>query len=275
MAFLDVSKAYDTVWREGLWKKMRMYGVEEKFIRVCRCLYQDVEASIVLDGQQSRWFVVENGLRQGCPLSPLLYSIYVMGMVERLEEEGLGVKEGDYWCGVLLYVDDIVLLAESPEELQKMLDRMGQYAEEWKFSFNAGKSKTMAVGATSGSERWRINGEEMEEVKAFKYLGVCFDRSMRGNVQLENMKEKAEEWAGKTEWMSRKDGQIEVKRGRLVWELLASTSLEHAAEIWWSSGKTANRNLEAVQDKVGKRLLGASRSVAGAKVRGDLGWRKL
>ena len=240
MAFLDVSKAYDTVWREGLWKKMRMYGVEEKFIRVCRCLYQDVEASIVLDGQQSRWFAVENGLRQGCPLSPLLYSIYVMGMVERLEEEGLGVKEGDYWCGALLYADDIVLLAESPEELQKMLDRMGQYAEEWKFSFNASKSKTMVVGATSGSERWRINGEEMEEVKAFKYLGVWFDRSMRGNVQLEKMKQKAEEWAGKTEWMSRKDGQIEVERGRLVWELLARPSLEHAAEIWWPGGKAAN-----------------------------------
>ena len=37
--FLDVSKAYYTVCREGLWEKMRMYGVEEKFIRVCQCLY--------------------------------------------------------------------------------------------------------------------------------------------------------------------------------------------------------------------------------------------
>ena len=46
------------------------------------------------------------------------------------------VKEGDYWCGELLYADDVVLLAESPDELQKMLDMMGQYAEEWKFSFN-------------------------------------------------------------------------------------------------------------------------------------------
>ena len=77
---------------------------------------------------------------------------------------------------------------------------------------------------------------------------------MIGNVQLEKMKEKAEEWAGKTEWMSRKDGQIEVERGRLVWELLVRPSLEHAAEIhvWWPGEKTTNRNLEAIQDKVGR-----------------------
>ena len=229
----------------------------------------------MLDGEQSRWFRVEKGLRQGCPLSPLLYSIYVMGMVEKLEEEGLGVKEGEYWCGALLYADDIVLLAESSDELQRMLNLMGQYSEQWKFTFNASKSKTMVVGATSDSRSWRINGEELEEVKAFKYLGVWFDRGMRGNVQLEKMKEKAEEWAGKVEWMSRKDGQIEVERGRLVWELLARPGLEHAAEIWWPGGKAANKKLEAVQDKVGRRLLGASRTVAGVAVRGDLGWRKL
>ena len=66
---------------------------------------------------------------------PLITTVilYVMGMVEKLEE-GLGVKEGDYWCGPLLYADGVVLLAESPDELQKMLDMMGQYAEEWKFS---------------------------------------------------------------------------------------------------------------------------------------------
>ena len=176
---------------------------------------------------------------------------------------------------ILLYADDIVLLAESSDELQRMLNLMGQYSEQWKFTFNASKSKTMVVGATSDSRSWRINGEELEEVKAFKYLGVWFDRGMRGNVQLEKMKEKAEEWAGKVEWMSRKDGQIEVERGRLVWELLARPGLEHAAEIWWPGGKAANKKLEAVQDKVGRRLLGASRTVAGVAVRGDLGWRKL
>ena len=116
VAFLDVSKAYDTVWREGLWKKMEQYGIEEKFVQVCRGLYQGVEASVVLEGGTSRWFSVETGLRQGCPLSPLLYSIYVMGMMEQLEEKRLGVKMEGTWCGGLMYADDVVLMAESSAE---------------------------------------------------------------------------------------------------------------------------------------------------------------
>ena len=109
-----------------------------------------------------------------------------------------------------MYADDIVLLAETGDELQEMLDVVGHYAQEWRFRFNARKSKTMVVGANS-EESWSISGEQMEEVTAFKYLGVWLDRKMRGNVQMERMREKAEEWAGRTEWMSRVNGQIEVE----------------------------------------------------------------
>ena len=253
---------------------MKQYGIEEKFIQICRGLYEGIEASVVLEGGKSRWFPVEAGLRQGCPLSPILYSIYVMGMMEQLEDKRLGVKMDGTWCGGLMYADDIVLMAESSAELQEMLDMVGSYAQRWKFRFNARKSKTMVVG-TSGGESWSISGEVMEEVEAFKYLGVWLDRKMRGNVQLERVREKAEEWAGRTEWMSRVNGQIEVERGRLIWELLARPSLEHAASVWWTGGKVANRKLEAVQERVGRKLLGASRTVAGAAIRGDLGWKRL
>ena len=128
MAFLDVSKAYDTVWQEGLWRKMQQYGVEEKFVHICRGLYKGIEASVVLEGKQSRWFPVETGLHQGCPLSPLLYSIYVMDMMKQLEEKGLGVKMDRIWCGGLM--DGIVLLAETGDELQERLDVVGHYAQE-------------------------------------------------------------------------------------------------------------------------------------------------
>ena len=52
--------------------------------------------------------------------------------------------------------------------------------------------------------------------------------------------------------MSRVNGQIEVERGRLIWELLARPSLEHAVSVWWTGGKVANRKLEAVQERVGR-----------------------
>ena len=60
-----------------------------------------------------------------------------------------------------------------------------------------------------------------------------------------------------------------------MWELLAHTSLEHAASVWWTGGKLASKRLEAVQHRVGRKLLGASRSVAGVAVRGNLRWKKL
>ena len=73
---------------------MQQYGVEEKFVHICKGLYKGTEASVVLEGRQSRWFPVKAGLRQGCPLSLLLYSIYMM---KQLEERGLGVIMDGTW----------------------------------------------------------------------------------------------------------------------------------------------------------------------------------
>ena len=91
-------------------------------------------------------------------------------------------------------------MAESiSAELQEMLDMVGRYTQQ--FRFKAWKSKTIVVGR-SGGESWSISREVMEEVEAFKYLGIWLNRKMRGNVQMERMRKKAAEWAGRMEWMS-------------------------------------------------------------------------
>ena len=86
------------------------------------------------------------------------------------------------------------------------------------------------------------------------------------------MAKKAEEWVGKVLWMSRVNGQVEVT-GRMVWELIGRLSVEHAAEVCWSGGRSACRKLEVAQVRVGRRFLGASNT--GVALEGDLGWRKL
>ena len=76
---------------------------------------------VVFNGVKSRWFAVERGLRQGCPLSSLLFNIYLMGMAEDLKGAQLGVKLEGCWFRAL-NVDDFVMVADSEAELQAMLD---------------------------------------------------------------------------------------------------------------------------------------------------------
>ena len=92
IAFLDVKKAYDTVWREGLWKKMRGYGIAEQLVKWCKLFYKRVAAAVVTGHGMTQWFEVEGGLRQGSVLSPLLYSIFMMDLVNELEASGDGVR---------------------------------------------------------------------------------------------------------------------------------------------------------------------------------------
>ena len=117
------------------------------------------------------------------------------GLDEAARRRGFGSDNGwNLVWGSDVYLDDIVLLVETGAELQEMLDVVGHYAQEWRFRFNAQKSKTMVVGANN-KESWLISREQMVKVTAFKYLGVWLDQKMRENVQMERMREKAEKWA--------------------------------------------------------------------------------
>ena len=78
-----------------------------------------------------------------------------------------------------------------------MLDVVGKYVMKWRFMLNSKKSKTMMVGGKCSRGERKINEEKMVNVEVFEYLGMWFDGRMRGNVHLEKMREKAENWDAK------------------------------------------------------------------------------
>ena len=135
MAFLDFRKAFPSVWREGLWEKMKYYGIDRKFPRLCQDLYRDVGARVRVGKVFSERYTIEGGLRQGCILSPSLFSLFLMDLAEELERQGLGVRVSGTWMGACFFADDILLLAESDNELQNMLDVVSNYANRWKLRF--------------------------------------------------------------------------------------------------------------------------------------------
>ena len=97
----------------------------------------------------------------------------------------------------------------------------------------------------------------------YKLPGVWVDDKLKGNVHLEKRIEKAV-LKQRVGWMGRVNGVMETERGAVGWEMMGLPNVNYAAEVRWNGRKhtVQQRRLDAVQEQVGRKLLGGSRSVA-------------
>lgn len=177
--FIDLKSAFDSVPRDLLFYKLAMIGLSYKFTNVIRNLYDGTRAVVWGEEGVSEFFSTHSGVKQGCLLSPTLFSIYINDLTDIL---GGGVCLGGINIRILLYADDIVLIADKPEILQQMINSLSSYCQDWGLSVNLEKSKILICrkkgGRLSKNERWYFEGQEVEIVKKYKYLGVQLTPSL-------------------------------------------------------------------------------------------------
>ena len=130
-AFIDFRKAYDLINRDYLFYKLYHMGLKGKVFNSIYGLYQDNESCVRLNGELSDWFHVRRGLKQGCLLSPLLFSLFINSLASDIESLRNGICLNGINVSILLYADDVVLLAESELELQKQLDVLYNWCTKW------------------------------------------------------------------------------------------------------------------------------------------------
>ena len=180
-AFMDLEKAYDRVDRGAMWSVLGMYGVDGKLLNAVKSLYDDSKACVRVGNEMSEWFPVRVGLRQGCVMSPWLFNLFIDGVVREVNTRVLGrglglVDERDYvWeLNQLLFADDTVFVADSEEKLCQLVEEFGRVCERRKLRVNVGKSKVMRCTRGEDGARMNVtlNGEVLEEVDEFRYLGV-------------------------------------------------------------------------------------------------------
>ena len=91
--FVDLTKAFDTVSREGLWRIMAKFGCPPKFINMVRQFHDGMHASVQEAGDNFKPFPVTNGVKQGCVLAPTLFSIMFTAMLsDAFREEDCGIE---------------------------------------------------------------------------------------------------------------------------------------------------------------------------------------
>src|SRR6201990_623696 len=92
MCFMDLEKAYDRVDRNKLWQVLSEYEIEEKVQEGIRALYRNSRACVRVNRMETEFFVVNNGLRQGCVMSPGLFNLFINKVVSKMDRVGKGVR---------------------------------------------------------------------------------------------------------------------------------------------------------------------------------------
>ncbi|KAF7245372.1 Low-density lipoprotein receptor-related protein 5 [Varanus komodoensis] len=168
--FIDCAKAFDCVAHNKLWQVLKEMRVPDHLICLLRNLYAGQEATVRTGHGTTDWFKIEKGVRQGCILSPCLFNLYAEHIMRKagLDESPVGIKIAGRNINNLRYADDTTLMAESEEELKNLLMRVKEESAKVGLKLNIKKTKIMASGPLTS---WQIDGEEMEVVTDFIFLG--------------------------------------------------------------------------------------------------------
>ena len=136
--------------------------------------YNKTKCAINVNAKITSLFIYGKGVRQGCPLSSLLFN-YVndtIHILNRASDSPIHLSENDP-TNALMYADDLIVLAKSQEELQEKIDKLSSFLQERKLFVNEAKTKCMVFnrGNRLCKINLFINGIAIENVKTFKYLG--------------------------------------------------------------------------------------------------------
>ena len=176
--FLDAIKAFDRVKYCKLFKQVMFRGLPPIIVRILLNMYVGHVTRVEWNGIFSQPFSVQNGVEEGGIVSPVLFCMYIDGLLMLLAKLEVGCFIGDIFVGILAYADDIVLLAPTANAMRLMLRKCDEYATEFSIMFNASKSKCLFVNCIrrrqlrlSNNPIFYIGGNPIEYFDQYSHLG--------------------------------------------------------------------------------------------------------
>ena len=201
ITFVDLTKAFDTVNRDALWKIMSKFGCPDKFVNMVRLFHDGMQARVKDDGQFSEPFPVTNGVKQGCVLAPTLFSMLFSAMLtDAFADEDVGIElrsrtDGGFYkpqrlkadtkvmldmLRDLLFADDCALCASSEREMQNMVDLFSKACKNFGLTISIPKTEVMFQPAPDEPHYEpviTIDGHKLKNADKFPYLGSTMSNS--------------------------------------------------------------------------------------------------
>ena len=270
-AFIDLKKAFDSIYLNGLWYKLSKLGVDGKLFNIVRNMYNCVKTCVQGCNTYSEFFECAVGLRQGEVMSPMLFSLFIEDLELFLQNEpACGLSIDDITFILMLFADDMVIFGSTPQDLQNSLDMLKSYCDKWSLTVNTSKTKIMVFrkrGSTRQNEKWTYGGDEIDIVNDFNYLGTVFNYT--GNFAL-NQEYLAGKGLKALNVLIAKIKQFQFKPKTVcqLFDAFVGSTLSYASEVW---GNTKSKEVERIHLKFCKQLLHVKTSTCNMAVYGELG----
>jgi exonuclease III len=282
-AFIDLTKAFDTVNRDILWNILEKVGCPPKFVNIIRQLHEDMTAKVVIGGQESDPFNVTVGVKQGCVLAPIMFNIFLVTVTllarrETAAEDGVQVRfrlDGSLFnlrrlqarsktsvehLFDLQYADDCALIAHTPQALQRVLTAVNEAYRALGLVINTDKTQILCQYAGAVPPQppvFRVGGKELKTIPHFLYLGSILSASCNIEDEVQNRLKAASSAYGRLRQRVFDNRDLTLKTKICVYKAVCLSTLLYGAETW-TPYRRHIKTLEAFNIRCLQRILRVS-----------------
>ena len=281
--YLDMSKAFDKVWHEGLIFKLKQNGIDGNLLALFESYLSNRKQRVVINGSESEWGVIESGVPQGSVLGPLLFLIYINDLENGIKSE------------IKFFADDTSLFSIvhdeniSADDLNHDLNLISQWAFQWKMSFNPDPNKQAVQvifshkACQSNHPKIYFNNIEVKQVSEHKHLGLILDHKLSFSTHINEKIQIARKGIGIIKYLSR---YLSVNTLDQIYKMYVRPHLDfcdvifHSPSIMSEFDSSIYLNflmnlLEKTQYQAALAVTGTWKGTSLNKIYEELGWETL
>lgn len=252
--------------------KLLLNNIDGKLYKSVKNIYQSSESCVRINGKLTNWFDCKTGVKQGDNLSPTLFSIFINDLIQEINNMNLGIELGNRKLSILLYADDIALVANSPEDLQTMLNKLHEWCKRWRVLINTNKSKCLHFRKNRTKEtsfNFTIGSNKLEKVDNYKYLGVKLTHTGNFTLNAENLGKAGGRALGKIISTIHNNKDFRFNAYEKLFYSCVIPVLDYASSIW---GFKKFQSIDNIQNRAIRYFMGVHRFAPTLAIYGDTGW---
>ena len=271
IVFLDISKAFDRVWHQGLIYKLKKWGISGQVLDWLSDYLKDRFQRVVVNGQKSEWNHITAGVPQGSVLGPLLFLVFINDITDVIKH-----------CKIRIFADDTCLFItvdnsnQAAELINEDLKSIEKWANKWLVKFSPEKTESMLITLKKHQKNVHpplfLKGALITNVDRHKHVGVWLDSSLSWSYHINEIVNNASTKLNLLNY-------FKFKSSRKTLESMYFTFIrplfEYACVLWAGSNDKDLNKLEKLQVDAMRIVTGATKRSNISNLYKDLRWVKL